>query len=60
MPAIVPEVRCEDDLEAAGLLGGLELSGLIAGLELSELLDSPDTVEDKDAVANALDQQMCR
>lgn len=49
MPAMAPEARCEDDLEAAGLLDGLAVSGLLNGL---------DTGVDEDVVANTLDQQM--
>lgn len=60
MPAMAPEARCEDDLEAAGLLDGLDKGalGLLDGLKVSELLNGLDTGVDEDVVANTLDQQM--
>ena len=50
MPAMAPEARCEDDLEASRLLDGLDT-------EASAVLDGLDTGKDEDVVANVLDQQ---
>ena len=53
MPAIAPEDRCEDDLDAWALLGGLD-----PGKDDSEalgVLDGLDTSEDEDVVASAPD-----
>ena len=72
MPAMAPEDRCEDDLEAWSLLDGLdsakddpEALGLVDGLDSAKddpevlgLLDRLDTCEDEDVVTSAPDQQM--
>ncbi len=56
MPAMAPEDRCDDDLEAWGILEGLE-----SGEDESEVLgslDGLDNGEDEEVVASASDQQM--
>ena len=72
MPAMAPEDRCEDDLEAWSLLDGLdsdkddpEALGLVDGLDSAKddpealgLLDGLDTSEDEDVVASAPNQPM--
>ena len=56
MPAIAPEDRCEDDLEAWSLPDGLE-SGKDEPEALG-LVDGLDTSEDEEVVASALDRSM--
>ena len=55
MPAMAPEDKPEDDLEAWGMLEGLD-----SGEDESEVLGLPDGLdsgEDEEVVASALDQQ---
>lgn len=56
MPAMAPEDRPEDDLEALGLLDGLDTGK--DDVEALGLVGELDASEDKDVVASALDQQM--
>ena len=56
MPAMAPEDRCEDDVEACSLLDGLD-----SGKDDSDALgpvDGLDASGDEDVVASAPDQLM--
>lgn len=57
MPAMAPEARCEDEVEALGLPEGLD--SCKAGLEALGLLDGLDPSKDEDVVASVPDQQIC-
>ena len=56
IPAIAPEDRCEDDLEAWSLLDGLDSAK--DDPEVLGLVDGLDTGEDEDVVAGAPGQQI--
>lgn len=56
IPAMAPEDRCEDDLEAWALLDGLD-SGR-DDPEVLGIVDELDTGEDEDVVASAPGQSM--